>query len=200
MSDAVLIDNFKGAYKATTHLIEQGHRRIGCILGLANSQLTFERLAGYRQALEDHSLPFDETLLRTGDYTSPTGLMRGRELLELPEPPSAIFACNDMMALGAMQAINERGLRVPDQIAVIGFDGIALTEHMYPALSTVEQPIMEMSQLAIGMLIDRIHNRAPNESRTIIVEPHLVCRASTLGFLVSTQEHSFSSSTEASLV
>ena len=123
-----------------------------------------------------------------------------RQLLDLPEPPSAIFAYNDMMALGAMQAISERGLRVPDHIAVIGFDGIALTEHTCPPLSTVEQPIAEMSQLAIGMLLDRINDRAPRESRTVVVEPRLVCRASTLGNRVDTQTHLPNSSTEASFV
>lgn len=198
--DAVVIDNFKGAYDATNHLIAQGHRRIGCILGLSNSQLTIDRLAGYRRALHDHGLPFDGTLLCAGDYTPPTGLAGMRRLLDLPEPPSAVFAYNDMMALGAMQAVSERGLRVPDHIAIIGFDGIALTEHTCPPLSTVEQPIAEMSRLAIGMLLDRINDRAPRVSRTVIVEPHLVCRASTLGSSADTQTHSPNSSTEASFV
>jgi len=179
--DAVIINNFKGAYEATAHLIAQGHRRIGCILGIANSQLTVERLAGYQRALKDNGLSFDEALLCSGDYTPPTGLVAAHRLLALREPPSAIFAYNDMMALGAMQAINERGLRVPDDIAIIGFDGIALTEHTCPPLSTVEQPIPEMSRLAISMLLDRINDRAPMDVRTAVVEPRLICRASTLG-------------------
>jgi LacI family transcriptional regulator len=198
--DSVVIDNFKGAYDATTHLIAHGHRRIGCILGLPNSQLTIDRLAGYRHALHEHGLPFDDTLLCAGDYTPPTGLAGMRRLLDLPDPPSAVFAYNDMMALGAMQAVSERGLRVPDHIAVIGFDGIALTEHTCPPLSTVEQPIAEMSRLAIDMLLDRINDRAPRESRTVVVQPHLVCRASTLGSSADTQTHSPNSSTEASFV
>jgi LacI family transcriptional regulator len=199
VSDAVVIDNFKGAYEATAHLIAQGHRRIGCILGIAHSALTIDRLAGYQRALKDHGLPFDETLLCAGDYMPPTGLAGARRLLDLPEPPSAIFAYNDMMALGAMQAISERGLRAPDHIAIIGFDGIALTEHTCPPLSTVEQPIPEMSQMAIGMLLDRINDRAPGESRTALVEPRLVCRASTLGYTADARTHSLNSSTEASL-
>lgn len=198
--DAVVIDNMKGAYQATTHLIEQGHRRIGCILGLPNSQLTIDRLAGYRRALKDAGVPFDKTLLRQGDYTAPTGLAAAHQLLELPEPPTAIFAYNDLMALGAIQAINERGLRVPDNVAMIGFDGIALTEHTCPPLSTVEQPIPEMSRLALTMLLDRINDRAPSESRTVVVEPRLICRASTLGYAPGLQNRSLTSSTEASLV
>ena len=113
--------------------------------------------------------------------------------------PTAIFAYNDMMALGAMQAINERGLRVPDNIAVIGFDGIALTEHTCPPLSTVEQPIPEMSKITIGMLLDRINKRAPQESRTVIVEPRVICRYSTLGTTVNTQQQ-LNRSVEAALV
>jgi LacI family transcriptional regulator len=198
--DAVVIDNFKGAYDATAHLIAHGHRRIGCILGLPNAQLTIDRLAGYQSALREHGLPFDDSLLCAGDYTPPTGLAGMRRLLDLPEPPSAVFAYNDMMALGAIQAVSERGLRVPDDIAIIGFDGIALTEHTCPPLSTVEQPIAEMSRLAIDMLLDRINDRAPHESRTVVVEPHLVCRASTLGSSADTQAHSPNSSAEASFV
>lgn len=195
--DAVVIDNFKGAYQATAHLIERGHRRIGCILGLVSAQLTVDRIAGYRQALSDHGLPFDEALLYAGDYTPPTGLAGAHHLLNLPMPPSAIFAYNDMMALGAMQAISERGLHVPAHVALIGFDGIALTEHTCPPLTTVEQPIAEMSRTAISMLLDRINNRAPNKSRIAVAEPRLICRASTLG--ASAVDRSLKSS-EASLV
>lgn len=198
--DAVVIDNYKGAYEATAHLIAQGHRRIGCIHGLGHTQLTVDRLAGYQHALKDHGLEFDNALLFTGDYTPPTGLTGAHRLLALPEPPTAIFAFNDMMALGAMQALSERGLRVPDHVAIIGFDGIGLTEHTCPPLSTVEQPIPEMSRLAIGMLLDRINDRAPPESRTAVVEPRLICRASTLGQPLNLDNRSLNSSPEASLV
>jgi LacI family transcriptional regulator len=198
--DSVIIDNFKGAYQATLHLIAQGHRRIGCITGLSSASLSIDRLAGYRQALQEHGIAFDERLICSGDYTPPTGLSGAKHLLALPEPPSAIFAYNDMMALGAMQAINERGLRVPDDIAVIGFDGIALTEHTCPPLSTVEQPIPEMSKITMNMLLDRINNRAPHESRTVVVEPHLICRSSTLGLTANTQQYRSNNPLEVALV
>jgi LacI family transcriptional regulator len=198
--DSVVIDNFKGAYQATLHLITQGHRRIGCITGLAHSSLSVDRLAGYRQALHEHGIAFDEQLICSGDYTAPTGLRGAKQLLQLAAPPTAIFAYNDMMALGAMQAINERGLRVPDDIAVIGFDGIALTEHTCPPLSTIEQPIPEMSKITMNMLLDRINNRTSHESRTIVVEPQLICRASTLGSIASTQQYQSNNSLEVALV
>ena len=180
ISDAVLIDNVKGAYEATMHLIMQGHRRIGCILGYGQATVTSDRLSGYQQALREAGLPFDHALLCTGDYEAPSGLRGARQLLDLAEPPSAIFAFNDMMALGALQVAHELHLRVPDQLALIGFDGIPLTEFMSPSLSTVRQPIPEMSRIAIDLLLDRIHDRAPNESRTVRIEPTLVPRASTL--------------------
>jgi LacI family transcriptional regulator len=185
VSDAVLIDNVKGAYEATTHLIVQGHRRIGCVLGVAQAMVTRDRLTGYRQALRDAGLPFDEALLYSGDYEASAGLLGARQLLALPDPPTAIFAFNDVMALGALQAANERKLAVPEQLALIGFDGIPLTEFLAPPLSTVRQPIPEMSRIAIEMLLDRINDRAPNESRTVKIEPTLVPRASTIGLVES---------------
>jgi LacI family transcriptional regulator len=181
ISDAVVIDNVKGAYEATIHLIEQGHRRIGCVLGLGRAFVTLDRIAGYRRALSTAGITFNQELLYTGDYEPSSGLQGARHLLELPEPPSAIFAFNDMMALGALQAANELNLRVPEQLALIGFDGIPLTEYTSPPLSTVRQPIPEMSRIAIDMLLDRINDRAPHESRRVLVEPMLIKRASTIG-------------------
>lgn len=181
VSDAVVIDNVKGAYEATSHLIGLGHRRIGCVLGVAQAMVTLNRVAGYRQALRDAGLPFDEGLLYAGDYEAAGGIRGARQLLELGDPPTAIFAFNDMMALGALQVANERGLAVPGQLALIGFDGIPLTEYLAPPISTVRQPIPEMSRIAISMLLDRINGRAPNDSRTVTIEPALVPRASTVG-------------------
>ncbi len=179
--DSVIVNNFRGAYDATVHLIEQGHRRIGCISGPIRSKLRIDRLAGYSKALADYGLAHDEQLIHEGDYTPPSGVRLSRVLLDLPDPPTAIFAFNDMMALGVMQTLNERGLHIPHDIAVIGFDGIALTEHTCPPLSTVEQPIAYMSQLAITMLVDRINGQGPPESRTVVVEPRLIVRESTVG-------------------
>lgn len=200
ISDAVVIDNHRGAYDATMHLVAQGHRRIGCVLGLGQALLTADRIKGYRRALSDSGIAFDESLLCTGDYEPSAGLAGAHQLLSMPKPPTAIFAFNDMMALGALQAANERGLRVPDQIALIGFDGIPLTEYTSPPLSTVRQPIPEMSRIAIDMLLDRINDRAPNESRTILVEPTLVKRASTIGFANNPMTTLPYSPTEAQLV
>lgn len=197
VSDAVVIDNVKGAYEATMHLIEEGHRRIGCVLGLEHAFVTLDRVAGYRRALSAAGIAFDQGLLYTGDYEPSSGLLGARYLLQLPEPPSVIFAFNDMMALGALQAANELNLRVPEQLALIGFDGIPLTEYTSPPLSTVRQPIPEMSRIAIDMLLDRINGRAPQESRRVLVEPVLIKRASTIGLHNNTLAKQPYSPTEA---
>jgi LacI family transcriptional regulator len=180
--DVVEIDNFQGAYDATTHLLGLGHRRIGCITGLENSIINAERIRGLQQALARYGIPFDADLLYPGDYTAQTGARHGRALLSLPEPPTAIFAFNDLMATGAMQAAHERGLRVPENVAVIGFDGLGLTEHTCPPLSTVAQPVAEMSAAAIAMLLDRIKGHAAPAARVRTFAATLVARASTVGY------------------
>lgn len=180
--DGVGIDNFKGAYDATMHLIDLGHRAIGCITGLSKSVLSANRIAGYRQALHDRGLLFDPDLIYPGDYTAPTGLAGAKALLARDQRPTAIFAFSDMMAVGVLQALHECGLRAPDDIAVIGFDGVSLTEHICPPLSTVEQPIPQMSEVAINLLLERINGTAPSEARVVVFEPKLVARASTIGY------------------
>ena len=178
--DAVEIDNVQGAFDATQHLLDLGHRRVGCITGLSNSNLNAERILGYRRALAERGIAFDPTLLRTGDYTAAAGMRESLALLRLPEPPTAIFACNDLMAMGVMRAVQERGLRIPADLAVIGFDGLAITAQCFPPLSTVEQPVAEMSIAAIAMLLDRIKGgAAPARVQTFAAK--LVTRTSTIG-------------------
>lgn len=180
--DAVEIDNFRAAYDATDHLIGLGHRRIGCITGLPNSILNEGRIRGYTAALVDGDIPFDATLVLPGDYRPASGVAQGRALLDLPEPPTAIFAFNDLMAMGAMQAAHERGLRVPEDLAVIGFDGLPLTAFTSPPLSTVEQPVAAMCAAAIAMLLDRIKGDTPSQARVETFPARLVARASTVGY------------------
>lgn len=198
--DAVVIDNYKGAYEATKHLIGLGHRRIACISGLTHSYLTVERLAGYRQAMADAGLPVDDELVCPGDYTAKVGWGHAHRLMTLASPPSAIFAFNDVMAIGALQALNELKRDVPGDVALIGFDGIALTENTSPPLSTVEQPVAEMSKQAMRLLLDRINEHAPTEARTFVAQPRLICRASTLGFAAAAHDHAPGTTVEAPFV
>jgi DNA-binding LacI/PurR family transcriptional regulator len=178
----VEIDNFQGAFDATTHLLELGHRRIATITGLPNSKLNEARIAGYRHALACYGAPLQPALLCFGDYSTDSGVHHGHALLALPDSPSAIFAFNDLMAMGVMQAAHARGLRVPVDLAVIGFDGLPLTAHTSPPLSTIEQPVPEMSAAAVAMLLDRIKGRETGEARMRTFTARLVARASTVGY------------------
>ncbi len=180
--DAIEIDNFQGAYDAMVHLLDLGHRRIGCVTGIGASPLNDARIHGYRQALGQAGIPFDVSLLHEGDYSAESGLAHGRVLLQSPEPPTAVFAFNDLMAMGVMQAAHEQGLHIPTDLAVIGFDGLPLTAFTSPPLSTIEQPVSAMSAAAIGMLLDRIRGNAPTEPRVKTFTATLVARASTVGY------------------
>jgi LacI family transcriptional regulator len=157
--DGVLTDHHLGGYQATQHLIDLGHRRIACITGPFNGTPSARRAMGYRHALREAGLPDDPAFVLTGDYSPQSGLEATVNLLALDNPPTAIFACNDLMALGAIRAIMMRGLRVPDDISVVGFDNIELAAYSTPPLTTVAQPIMEIGSRAASLLIDRIQDK-----------------------------------------
>ncbi len=180
-ADAIILDNQRGAYDAAWHLIERGHQRIGCITGPTVAQLTGDRISGFRQALRDAGLIHDERLTRVGAYDAESGYRLAGELLDLGEPPTALFAFNDIMAIGALRAAHERGLRAGQHIGIIGFDGIGLTAHASPPLSTIEQPTRAMSEAAIALLLERVNGQHRGESRTLRFQARLVARESTLG-------------------
>lgn len=181
--DAVEIDNFQGAYDATAHLIALGHRRVGCVTGLPNSTLNETRVRGYQQALTAAGLAADPAFMLHGDYSAASGMRHGQALLDRADPdrPSAVFAFNDLMAMGVLQAAQERGLHAPDDLAVIGFDGLPLTAHTSPPLSTVAQPVAEMGATAIAMLLDRIKGNVAEPARVRTFPARLVARQSTAG-------------------
>jgi LacI family transcriptional regulator len=177
--DAVGIDNFRGAYDATSHLLQLGHRRIAFVEGLANSVLSTDRVNGCRRALQEWGIEMDPLLLARGDYLPESGRVAAENFLKLSEPPTAIFAFNDLMALGVLQVLDQRGLRVPEDVAVVGFDGIPLTQYTSPALTTVRQPLAEMGVAAIELLLARIQDEGPDEAQFIRLDPELVVRDST---------------------
>jgi LacI family transcriptional regulator len=156
---AVGATNRQGGYDATRHLIELGHRRIGFITGSLDLGCSNDRLAGYHAALSEFGLSADPQLVREGDFTQPTGFRAARELLTLSVPPSAIFASNDLMAFGVMEATRVRGLRIPEDISIIGFDDIPQALHVHPPLTTVRQPLEQMGRLASRMLLRQIDDR-----------------------------------------
>ena len=177
-ADAVLISNFDGGYAATSHLTELGHRRIACITGPSRLTLRGDRLEGYRRAMQDAGLRVQENLIYGGDFSCGSGYRAARDLLALSRRPSAIFAFNDLMALGVLRAAHEIGLVVPDQLSVIGFDDIYLASFAMPALTTIRLPKNEMGRQAAHMLLRRIEDGLhPSERQQLPIE--LIVRRST---------------------
>jgi LacI family transcriptional regulator len=155
---SIITTNRKGGYDATTYLIETGHRRIGFITGEMAYGCATERLAGYQAALADHGIAFDPELVSEGNFLQPQGYRCAQQLLSLSQPPTALFVSNDVMAFGAMEAARERGLRIPHDLSIIGFDDIPQAEHVHPPLSTVRQPLEEMGRSAATLLLKYIAN------------------------------------------
>jgi LacI family transcriptional regulator len=171
------VDNRAGAYQAVSHLIGLGHRRIGFISNAPLSYSgTLERFAGYRLALSEHSLPHDPSLVETAAFLPEAGLAAMQHLLDLPEQPSAVFAASDVVALGAMSAIHRAGLRIPDDMAIVGFDDIFLAAHAYPPLTTVRVPAYGLGWTAAEVLLALIEGKEKVSSVTL--ETDLVIRDS----------------------
>lgn len=145
-----------GAQLATQHLVDLGHRRIGYINGMEDWIEAQNRLSGYRDVLVKHGLPVDETLIRQGNWGVDSGYEAARELLALDERPTAIFAANDIMALGAIYAIQKAGLEVPTDVAIVGYDDRDFAAWIRPALTTIRMPSYEMGQAAARLLLQQI--------------------------------------------
>lgn len=172
---AVHATNYQGALEAMAYLLGLGHKRIGYISGRAELESSNRRLKGYREGLEKAGIPIDAELIASGDYTTETGVSGARQLLARDQPPTAIFASNDQMAMGVFQVAEEMGLRIPDDLSVVGFDNI--TESKYMGLTTVDQFISEMGYVATQMLI-RLINGTQLEDQTYQMQTQLVIRNS----------------------
>ena len=142
-----------GGYVATLCLLRAGHRRIAHIHGQSWTDPARDRLSGYRRALAEHDILFDPALVRPGNWEPPTGYEHTAALMALPEPPTAIFVANDMMAVGCYDALKERGLRIPQDVSVVGYDDREIAQFMRPPLTTVVLPHYEMGVQAAATLI-----------------------------------------------
>jgi DNA-binding LacI/PurR family transcriptional regulator len=174
---SVMIDNLIGSRKATEHLIALGHRRIGYIGDRYGHQSDTERFAGYREALEQAALPFAPELVVHGDGKAEGGGLAMSELVSLREPPTAVFCYNDMTALGVLHAARVHGLRVPEDVSLIGFDDLFFASYIQPQLTTVRQPMRRMGQLAFESLLHLLSGEKPAGS--IHVPAELIVREST---------------------
>lgn len=167
------IDNINSSYNAVSHLVRLGRKRIATITGPNNSTVGIDRLEGYRKAISERNLSYDENLVVEGDFTEAGGYYGMQKILSYK--PDAVFAASDVMAIGAMRAINEAKLRIPDDVAVIGFDDLPISSYSNIQLTTVRQPIVQSGILTVETLIDLIENGI-NQPRHIIMDTELIIR------------------------
>lgn len=177
-SSVVEATNWQGAYEATRYLSQLGHTRIAFLTGSLVVRSAIDRLQGYKAALVDCDLPFREELVIEGDFQQQTGFAITKRLLQSIDPlPTTIFASNDLSAFGAMDAARECGLRVPDDISIIGFDDISQASFVYPKLTTVRQPLEQMGQVAVKLLLEQIEDQSRLPQR-VALATQLVIRDS----------------------
>jgi LacI family transcriptional regulator len=180
--DYVGIDNILGGFLAVEHLIRLGHRRIGVIGGSSESSVGFERLEGGKKALITYGLEAITDYFLEGDFLKGCGYQGGKQFLRMRERPTAVFAANDYMALGAYQAVIEEGYRVPEDLALIGFNDIEFTATKGVELTTIGQKKYEMGTLAVRILVDKIEGTERDLStKEIFLKPELIIRR-TCGF------------------
>lgn len=174
----VAIDNVAAARLAVEHLVEQGCRRIATIMGPASNTLGHDRLRGYQLALEQAGLRFDPELVVEGDFSIDAGYAAAARLLAEPLRLDGLFCANDEMAIGAQQAIRQAGLRMPEDIAVIGFDDIRFARYADPPLSTIRQPMSAIGETAMRLMIQLLEER-PSAERELILPHELIVRGSS---------------------
>lgn len=171
----VCVDHVDGGYQAVKYLLELGHKNVACITGPSNLIDSRQRLEGYARALEEHGLPYDEDLIVEGKYTFESGEQAADVLLERGCPMDAVFAFNDMMAIGAMSRLHSRGIRIPEELSLIGYDDIFVDEFLGVPLTTVKQPTEQLGRVAARKIItNEIGSHKTN--RRIVFKPELVER------------------------
>ncbi len=172
--------NWAGGLAATRHLIELGHRRIGIVTGPEDTLCSLARLDGYRSAMSMAGLEADPELIAFGDFHAEGGFARAKRLLELPDRPTAIFAGSDLQALGVMEAARVCGLRVPEELSVVGYDDLDIAKWTSPALTTVRQPLREMAEQATRLILALRGGDASAAPTRLELSTTLVVRSSTV--------------------
>jgi LacI family transcriptional regulator, galactose operon repressor len=178
--DVIMADNAGGSYQAVCHLVDTGHRRIGIITGpleLTNARL---RLEGYERALREHQLPITDQLIRPGKFDVQSGYEQTTELLKLTERPTAVFVSNALMTLGFLRALNEAGVRCPQDVALVSFDDMEWFDFSQPRISAVAQPAYELGAKAAELLVKRIAGELSDQPSRKVLPTRLVIRESSL--------------------
>jgi LacI family transcriptional regulator len=174
--DYVINDNVHGAYLAVRHLLQKGHKRITYVCGKPSASSGKERIAGCRKAIEEAGLPSRCLDVRICEETVESCYKLVRELVADPLRPSAIFVWDDRLAIGAIKAIREAGLRIPGDMAIVGYDDIESSAYLYPPLTTVRQPTHQIGETAARILLDKIESEEKPATKKIILKPELVIR------------------------
>jgi len=175
--NCIIVNDIVGGAMATEYLIKLGHRKIAHITGSYKVRSAINRLEGYKIALEKNHIKYKEALVEEGDFKIMGGFQAMEKLLKLPELPTAIFAANDLLAMGAIQAIQKKKYHIPNDFCIIGFDDIKLASFIYPALTTIRQPMLEMGKKAVKTLLSIIRGGKFNQKK-IVLQPKLIVRES----------------------
>lgn len=175
---SVGIDNYTGAKEAMDYLIQHGHRDIACIQRLPDSWINNERVRAYRDALQEHKLPVDESLIIGDSFGQKNGYLEGKLLLSRNRKPTAIFALSHVLTLGVLQVFREEGMRIPQEISLISFDDLPFSEYFELKVTTVKQPVVEMGLMAINLLMDQINSRTRKDPIQIKLRTTFIRRES----------------------
>ena len=177
----VIIDNAKCGYIATRHLIEQGCKRIAHVTSSLNRNVYSQRFKGYRDALFDHNIPYDESLLIVSDLTEKAGVDAAQQIQKMKPLPDGAFITNDFVAAVCMRNLKEQGLRIPEDIAIVGFNNDAVSKLVEPALTTINYPGIDMGEIAARNMMNHLKGISDiHQTNTIIVRSELVVRQSSL--------------------
>ena len=176
-ADKILENSERGGYLATKSMVDAGHQKIGIITGNLRKSVAKNRLQGYKKALSEANIVLNPDWIVESHFDFEGGIVGAQKLLALLDRPTAIFCCSDTIAIGAYQAIQNQGLRIPQDISIMGYDDIELARYLFPSLSTISQPKAELGKLAVETLLQRIQE--PNENyRTLVLEPTCILRES----------------------
>lgn len=180
LTDRVMVDNYEAGFKATKHLIEQGCRRIAHFAGAQHRNVYRERLQGYKSALKEYSLPVDESLILYGETLNfEEGQKMTEYLIRMPQPPDAIFSANDTAAVSAIQYAKQHGIKIPQELAVVGFNDDPISRIIDPPLSTIVHPAVDMGKIAARQIINHRDHKEHTRPETIILNTELVIRESS---------------------
>ena len=194
--DSVVVANELGAYRATQHLIQAGHRHLAVITGPSKLANSVERLNGFRKALKEANLSLPSEFIQEAAFDTRSGFQVAKRLLKMLPQPTAIFACNDMMALGVLHAVHELGLRCPEDLSLVGFDNLEFCEYTSPGLTSVYQPGYQLGATAANLLLGRI-NGLKDRAKRLVLETELKVRNSVLPIPVAAADR-FSKSRKVS--